>query len=87
MAEYERKALDDLLSRFSRTESAFAAVRELVDADGPDAQAAVVQRHPEVTLDRWDAGVSVLVQFAMLTGLVTILPRLQELQGWLRGRR
>lgn len=82
--EWEHNALKNLLASFAEIDPLSQGVAELVFADGPQARAEVVRRYPELVGERGEASLEILVSFAVMTGLVTTLPRLQELQGWLR---
>jgi hypothetical protein len=82
--EYERTALDDLLRNLGGTEPLFGALRELVHAPTEQDQSEVLRRHPELASERGRAALRTVVSFAMMTGLVLSLPRLQALQERLR---
>jgi hypothetical protein len=81
---YERKALDDYFKSMSRADPFMRAVRDLVHAKDDAARRAVVAREPELASERGAAGLNIVVTYAVMTGLVTTLPRLQELQAWQR---
>jgi hypothetical protein len=84
LARYERNALRDLLARLGATDEIFQGVAALLDADGEAARLAVLQRYPDLRSDRGSGALSVVVNYAVMTGLVETLPRVQSLQDWLR---
>jgi hypothetical protein len=87
LLRHEHDALDDLLKGLRRSDPIFDAVSRLVFADGEEARlAAVGGANPELVSDRGDAALGLVVSFATSAGFVTMLPKLQEVQAWLRER-
>jgi len=84
LATYERESLEGLLKSLGQKEPLFRGLAMLIFADGPEAREAAVRLHPELASERGSAALEVVVSFATMTGLVTALPALQELQTWLR---
>lgn len=78
--------MEGLLASFSQTDPFFRDVRDLVFADGPAERTAVCDRNSELRSERGEAALEVLVSFAAITGSITTLPVLQEVQEWVRSR-